>query len=132
MGQDEREAGPRRVLNFGHTLGHALEAITDFRRFRHGEAVAYGMLAAAHISVARGLMPAADGERLQELIQRMGPLPPVGDLSRAAALDAASHDKKIADGRLHFVLTAGLGTTHIASDVTTAELEAALASIGLT
>jgi len=131
VGQDEREAGPRRVLNFGHTIGHALEAITDFRRFRHGEAIAYGMLAAAHISVARQLMPAPDSERLQELIRRMGPLPPVGDLSRTAALDAASHDKKVANGRLHFVLSSGFGTTHIASDVTPAELTTALASIGI-
>lgn len=131
VGRDEREAGPRRVLNFGHTIGHALEAVTRFRRFRHGEAVAYGMLAAARISVTRGLMPAEDLDQLQDLIRRMGPLPPVADLQRADALEAATYDKKVSEGRLHFVLCAGLGTTQIVSDVTTAELSDALAGIGL-
>ena len=78
---DEREAGPRRVLNFGHTVGHALEAITKYRRFRHGEAVAYGMLAAARLSAARGMLTPDDEARLQDVIKRMGPLPPVWDSS---------------------------------------------------
>jgi 3-dehydroquinate synthase len=131
VGQDEREAGPRRVLNFGHTIGHALEAVTRFRRFRHGEAVGLGMLAAARVSVTRGLMPADDEDRLQDLIRRMGPLPPVADLRRADALEAAAYDKKITQGRLHFVLCTGLGSTQIVSDVTQAELSDALAAIGL-
>lgn len=131
VSRDEREAGPRRVLNFGHTVGHALEAVTHFRRFRHGEAVGYGMLAAARISVERGLMPADEEDQLQTLIRRMGPLPPVADLRRSEALDAATYDKKIADGRLHFILSAGIGTTQIVSDITTAELSQAMASIGL-
>ena len=54
MSEDERESGPRRALNFGHTAGHALEAVTKYRRFRHGEAVAYGMLVAAELGVKRG------------------------------------------------------------------------------
>src|SRR5439155_22777295 len=54
VGADERESGPRRVLNFGHTVGHALEAVTKYRRFRHGEAIAFGMLAAADLAVTRG------------------------------------------------------------------------------
>lgn len=131
VGRDEREAGPRRVLNFGHTIGHALEAITRYRRFRHGEAVAYGMLAAAHVSVARGAMSADDRDRLQDLIRRMGPLPSVADLRRADALDAAAYDKKVVQGRLHFVLCAGLGAATMATDVTAQELSQALAAIGL-
>jgi len=131
VGQDEREAGPRRVLNFGHTIGHALEAVTNYRRFRHGEAVAYGMLAAARISTARGLMPTGDQNQLQDLIGRMGPLPPVADLRRADAIDATAYDKKIVRGQLHFVLSAGLGATIIVPDVTAAELTDALAAIGL-
>ncbi len=131
VGADEREAGPRRVLNFGHTIGHALEAITDFKRFRHGEAIAYGMLAAARISADRGLMPAGDHEHLTDLVRRMGPLPPVADLRRSDALEAMTYDKKVAQGRLHFVLSAGIGTTRIVTDVTTDELDAAMASIGL-
>src|SRR5438132_5682990 len=65
---DEREAGPRRVLNFGHTAGHAIEAVTKFRRFRHGEAVGYGMLVAAEIAVARGALADRDRQALADLI----------------------------------------------------------------
>src|SRR5262249_24561240 len=68
VSEDEREKGPRRMLNFGHTTAHALEAITKYRRFRHGEAVAYGMLVAAQLAVARGAMPEADREALARII----------------------------------------------------------------
>jgi len=129
---DEREGGPRRVLNFGHTVGHALEAMTEYRRFRHGEAIAYGMLAAAELSMTRGLMPADDRDRLADLIRRMGPLPPVADLRQSDAHDLIARDKKVADGRLHFVLCAGLGSSAIASDITPQELTAALGAIGMT
>ena len=128
---DERESGLRRVLNFGHTVGHALEAVTRYRRFRHGEAVAYGMLAAADLSVARATMPHEDALRLKELIQHLGPLPPVGDLATGDVMDAMTHDKKIVGGRLHFVLCAGLGRTAIATDVTPTELLGTLKAIGL-
>jgi 3-dehydroquinate synthase len=128
---DERESGPRRTLNFGHTVGHALEAVTKYRRFRHGEAIAYGMLAAARISVARGTMSEDDEARLKDLIVRMGPLPVVTDLKMGDALDAVQHDKKVVDGRLHFVLAKGLGDTTIVSDMTTMELKTALKAIGL-
>jgi 3-dehydroquinate synthase len=128
---DERESGPRRTLNFGHTIGHALEAVTKYRRFRHGEAIAYGMLAAAHISTARGLLPEDDEARVKDLLVRMGPLPVVTDLRVAEVLDAMQHDKKITDGRLHFVLAQGIGATQIVPDVTTAEIKTALKTIGL-
>ena len=128
---DEREHGPRRVLNFGHTIGHALEAMTEYRRFRHGEAIAYGMLAAAHMSMTRGLMPREDQERVADLIRRMGPLPAVTDLKQSDAHAIIGRDKKIADGRLHFVLCAGLGQSAIATDVTPQELAGALSAIGM-
>jgi 3-dehydroquinate synthase len=128
---DEREAGPRRTLNFGHTVGHALEAITKYRRFRHGEAVAYGMLAAARISTARGLLPDEDEQRIKDVIVRMGPLPVVTDLRISEALEAVRHDKKVKDGRLHFVLANGIGATTIAPDVSEPELKSALKAIGL-
>jgi len=128
---DERESGPRRILNFGHTIGHALEAITKYRRFRHGEAIGYGMLAAAHLSVARGSLTTEDESRLKALITQMGPLPLVGDLRISEALDAISLDKKVINGRLHFVLARGLGDTTIVGDLTTKELKAAMKSIGL-
>jgi 3-dehydroquinate synthase len=129
--QDEREAGPRRALNFGHTAGHALEAITKYRRFRHGEAVAYGMLIAADLAVRRGALAPADRDALSSLITRMGPLPPIGDLSSAQALEAMAHDKKVVGGRLHFVLPTSIGSTEVVTDVTEKELKAALAAGGL-
>jgi len=131
VGEDERESGPRRMLNFGHTAGHALEAITKYRRFRHGEAVAYGMLTAAELAAARGVMPQADRDALRALIVKMGPLPPVGDLETAQILDAVARDKKVVGGTLHYVLPEAIGKTVIATDVTSAELETALRIVGL-
>jgi 3-dehydroquinate synthase len=131
VGQDERETGPRRALNFGHTTGHALEAVTKYRRFRHGEAVAYGMLIAADLAVRRGAMPPADRQALASLITRMGPLPPLGDLPAAQVIEAMGRDKKVVAGRLHFVLPTSLGTTEVVTDVSDKELRTALAAAGL-
>lgn len=128
---DEREAGPRRTLNFGHTIGHALETITNYRRFRHGEAIGYGMIAAARISAARGLLSRDEEARLADVLARMGKRPPVSDLRTADALAAVGHDKKVVAGKLHFVLADGIGRTTIVSDVEESELRAALAHIGL-
>ena len=128
---DERESGPRRILNFGHTVGHALEAITEYRRFRHGEAIAYGMLAAARLSCARGLMTDDDVSRLAALIRDMGPLPPVADLAVADALDVIGRDKKVVAGRLHFVLARGIGATEIVADVHAKEITAAMKHVGM-
>lgn len=128
---DERERGPRRTLNFGHTIGHALEAVTKYRRFRHGEAVGYGMLAATELATKRGLVATADRDRLAGIITSMGPLPPVADLSTAQLIEAVGRDKKVVEGRLHFVLPVRIGATAVVSDVTTGELAGAAAAIGL-
>jgi 3-dehydroquinate synthase len=128
---DERESGPRRALNFGHTLGHALEAVTKYRRFRHGEAVGYGMLAAANLSVARGVLPADDRDALAALIAQMGPLPSVSDLPVAQVVEAIARDKKVIAGKLHFVLPVRIGETKTVTDVTIEELEKAARGIGL-
>jgi 3-dehydroquinate synthase len=127
---DEREAGPRRILNFGHTAGHALEAVTRFRRFRHGEAVGYGMLVAAELARARGALAETERQSLADLIASLGPLPPIADLSAAAILEAMQHDKKILAGRLHFVLPTTIGATTIVDDVKESELKAALKKTG--
>jgi 3-dehydroquinate synthase len=129
--QDERESGPRRALNFGHTLGHALEAITKYRRFRHGEAIGYGMLAAANLAVSRGTLPALDRDALAALIAQMGPLPSVSDLSAREAVEAIGRDKKVIAGNLHFVLPVGIGATTTVTDVTVEELVSAAREIGL-
>ena len=128
--QDERESGIRRTLNFGHTVGHALEAVTRYRRFRHGEAVAYGMLAAAALGAGRKVFSPADHDALAALLMQMGPLPSISDLSAAEILEATRRDKKVLAGRLHFVLPTGLGSTTTVSDVTPDELTQALLTIG--
>jgi 3-dehydroquinate synthase len=127
---DEREAGLRRVLNFGHTAGHAIEAVTRYRRFRHGEAIGYGMLVAAEVAKLRGALSGHDRQALSDLIASLGPLPPVADIAPARILEAMHRDKKVVAGRLHFVLPIAVGATTIADDVTEKELRAALKSVG--
>jgi 3-dehydroquinate synthase len=131
VAKDEKESGLRRILNFGHTAGHALEAVTRYRRYRHGEAVAYGMLVAAELAVARGALAAADRKALAELIASLGPLPPIADISSAELMEAMQHDKKMVAGRLHFVLPTAIGATAIVDDVTEKEMKKALARVGL-
>ena len=127
---DEREAGQRRILNFGHTAGHALEAVTKYRRFRHGEAVAYGMLVAADLGVQRGALAGQDRKALADLIASLGPLPPVTDISVEQILGAMRHDKKIVAGRLHYVLPTAIGATAIVDDVSEGEMSDALVRTG--
>src|SRR3954471_1682345 len=127
---DEREAGLRRILNFGHTAGHALEAVTKYRRFRHGEAVGYGMLVAAELATARGALADRDRQALADIIASLGPLPPIADLPASAIREAMHHDKKIVAGTLHFVLPTAIGATSIVDDVKDAELRNALRRVG--
>jgi 3-dehydroquinate synthase len=127
---DEHETGLRRILNLGHTLGHAFEAVTHYRRFKHGEAVGWGMLAAVAVARARRAMTAADADRVAALIDRVGPRPPIADLSAAACVAATARDKKVLAGTLHFVLPTGLGRTRVVTDVTAAMLTRALRSLG--
>ncbi len=129
--EDERERGRRRLLNFGHTAGHALEAITKYRRFRHGEAVALGMIIAADLAVARGALDADARDALVQLVGALGPLPSITDLRVEDALEAIGHDKKVVDGRLHFVLPVALGQATVVDDVTEGELGEALGRAGL-
>ena len=131
VSKDEKESGLRRILNFGHTAGHALESVTKYRRFRHGEAVGYGMLVAAELAVARGAMKESDRKALVDVIASLGPLPPIGDISMKEMLDAMKHDKKMIAGRLHFVLPTGIGSWAIVDDVTEKEMKKALARLGL-
>lgn len=131
VSEDERESGLRRVLNFGHTVGHALEAVTRYKRFRHGEAVGYGMLAALALGVARGVTPQAVQARVAQVIASLGPLPPVADLSASEIVSVIGRDKKVVAGTLHFVAASDLGATTELRDVTEAQLKAALDAIGV-
>jgi len=131
VSKDERESGLRRSLNYGHTVGHALEAVTKYRRFRHGEAIAIGMLAAADLASARGALAAADREALASLIAALGPLPSVNDIAITDVLDAIRRDKKVVNGRLHFVIAIEIGATMTIDDVTEDELRGVLKRSGL-
>ena len=132
VARDERESGLRRVLNFGHTLGHALEAVTKYKRYRHGEAVAYGMLAALALGAHRGVTPADAERRIADLVAKLGPLPPLGDLSAREIVTAVTRDKKVIAGTLHFVAATRIGATTELTDVTEKELKGALRSVGVT
>jgi 3-dehydroquinate synthase len=128
---DERESGLRRILNFGHTVGHALEAVTKYKQFRHGEAIGYGMLAALAIGVARGVTPKSLYEEVESLITQLGPLPSVADISTKDVIAAIGRDKKVVNGTLHFIAAAERGKTVELTDVTEKEIKAALKKIGL-
>jgi 3-dehydroquinate synthase len=124
VSKDEKESGLRMILNFGHTIGHAIEAATHYRKLLHGEAVAWGSIAALHVSLNRGRISHEDFARMANLILRYGPIPPFrADPAKLVAL--TSGDKKKRSGRRAFVLTTGIGHTEIAYDVTDAELLAA-------
>ena len=131
VSKDEREGGLRRILNFGHTIGHALEAVTAYRHFRHGEAIAYGMLGAADIAAMRGVLSTDDRQALADLVARLGSLPAVSHLSRGAVIEAVRRDKKVVHGKLHYVLATAIGRTETVNDVTEDEINAALSRMGL-
>ena len=101
---DEREKGPRQALNLGHTLGHALEAATGYRRFLHGEAVAWGMLAALRLARDRGLLSTADAQTWAGRLELLAPLPPISDLAWGNVAPYLSRDKKRKDGGIDWVL----------------------------
>ncbi|HXK62515.1 MAG TPA: 3-dehydroquinate synthase [Acidobacteriota bacterium] len=131
--QDETEADLRRILNFGHTFGHGLEAAAGFGEISHGEAVGYGMIAAILLSERRGYLDEPTAERLIRAICRIGPLPPISSLSLNEVLDAMRRDKKRRHDRLHFVLLKEIGKTVIESDldqVTLAEIWARISDCG--
>ena len=131
VSKDERESGLRRILNYGHTIGHALEAVTKYRRFRHGEAIAYGMIAAADLACARGALAERERQAIAQLIAELGPLPAVADLSIPEVLAAVRRDKKVVHGKLHFVIAIEIGATMTVDDVTENEIVAVLRKLGL-
>jgi 3-dehydroquinate synthase len=126
VSRDEREGDLRRVLNLGHTLGHALEAVTAFRRFTHGEAVGWGLIGAAAIARRRGLLPAGDFEAIASAVDGLGPRPGLARLDPERVLDAVARDKKARGGRVPFVLPTSIGAVTIVADVSTGEVLAAL------
>jgi len=104
-----RDRRSRRILNFGHTIGHALEAVTSYRRFRHGEAVGHGILVAGELSKNMGLLDESELELLRHGVSLCGPLPSAKDLDETAILNAIARDKKRARGYIQWVLLEGIG-----------------------
>jgi 3-dehydroquinate synthase len=127
---DERETGQRRVLNFGHTAGHAIEALTGYRRFRHGEAVGWGMLVATQLAVMRGVLPRDAATALEALVMTLGPRPSIADLPAHQLIEGMRSDKKVVDGTLHVVLPTAIGSCSIADDVAEHEFAEALKRTG--
>jgi len=117
VSKDERESGLREILNFGHTFGHALESLTRYRLYQHGEAVAWGMMTAALLGHEAGLTPADDVSRIVSLVRRLGPLPPWPRVSPKAFIVAMRSDKKTRAGKLRFVLTPRIGKAQSYDDI---------------
>jgi 3-dehydroquinate synthase len=107
--RDEKESGLREILNFGHTFAHALESVTRYKRYQHGEAVAWGMMAAALLGREIGVTRTNDVCRIVTLVRRMGPLPPWPRVPAGNLIAAMRSDKKARDGELRFVLTPRIG-----------------------
>ena len=124
--RDEREGSLRYVLNLGHTIGHALEAVTGYGRFTHGEAVGWGLVGAAWIAHHRDLLSAPDFDAIASAVDHIGPRPRVSDLARPRILEAISHDKKARAGRVPFVLPTAIGRVLVHDDVARAEITRAL------
>jgi 3-dehydroquinate synthase len=128
VGIDEMENGLRMILNYGHTLGHAIEAATRYKKLLHGEAVAWGMIAATRLGLARGTITEAQARRIEKVIFEYGPLPALR-LPIDRLLDAATRDKKNRSGVRRFVLPSGIGNAVVLENVTDTELYSAAESM---
>ncbi len=128
VGQDETEQGLRAILNFGHTIGHALESVTAYRRFKHGEAIAIGMVAACLLGEELNVTPPEVTEQLCDALQRAHlPLAFPEEIDPEAILGAAQRDKKTEDGRLRFVLARQIGDVFQSTGVPENAVRAAIA-----
>lgn len=132
VSQDEREGDLRRILNFGHTVGHAIETATDYKRFLHGEAVAWGMLAATHLAVEEKLLSEAEAARISELVIAYGPVPSLHRVSMEAIERSLGVDKKVRDGKIHFILPKRIGEVMVVGGIPAAKAIMALESVIVT
>jgi 3-dehydroquinate synthase len=127
---DEREGGLRMILNYGHTVGHAIEAVTGYRDIRHGEAISAGMMAAAAIGEAIGVTPPAVAVRQRALFERFGlPLRHAG-VDADAVFAAIALDKKVSAKRIRWILLEDFGRPTVRDDVPEAVVREAIA-VGL-
>ena len=117
VSSDEREGGLRRILNFGHTFGHALEAETGYTRFLHGEAVAWGMRAAVYLGESTGHVSADDAAEMMEVIEAYGPIPPLDGIRADNLAARLVRDKKTLHGNVHFVLPVRIGEVTVVAGI---------------
>jgi 3-dehydroquinate synthase len=118
VSKDERESGLRAILNFGHTVGHAVETVTGYRRFLHGEAISIGMYYAAKLATRLGMLENRESMRVRKLIDRYGlPVEIPSDIKVSDIMAAMEIDKKVKAGRLRFILPEAIGTVKIVEDV---------------
>ena len=131
VAKDERDqTGQRAILNFGHTVGHAIERAGNYRKFLHGEAVSLGIVAACAISVKRAGLPPDQGAAIVKLLKRFGlptSLPP--KFPRTKIFDALRFDKKFEAGKVRFILTPRIGDAYVAKDVTLDDIRDAVKSL---
>lgn len=120
VSKDERESGLRQILNFGHTIGHALETVTGYKHFLHGEAVGWGMLGATQLAAVMELLPKQDAKRISSLVVRGGRLPGLPRVSSAKLLQTIAGDKKSRGGRVAWVLPRAIGNAQIGVHVSDA------------
>nr|HID57804.1 3-dehydroquinate synthase [Desulfobacterales bacterium] len=129
VSRDETEQGLRAILNYGHTIGHALEAVTNYCRYRHGEAVILGMIAAGRIACRKGMLGEDQLKQQNDLLQRIGrPKTPV-DISTDSILKRMESDKKVRDGRVRFVLLEKIGKAVVTDEVEEPLVRAAIEEI---
>ncbi len=117
VSRDERESDLRRILNFGHTIGHAIEAETEYVRFLHGEAVGWGMLAATRLAELLHMLDTSEAQRIKRVICRYGPLPCAKDLDADHLIRRLASDKKTLHGEVHFVLPTAVGNVKVISGI---------------
>ena len=122
VSKDEKEAGLRAILNYGHTIGHAIESLTNYTTFVHGEAVAIGMVAAGKIAVEMQMWTQAEAKRQDDLIQKVGlPTDIPAELDVERILETLKNDKKVKEGKVRFILPNQIGkvtmTDQVSADI---------------
>jgi len=127
--KDEKEEGLRGILNYGHTIGHAIEAVSDYK-LKHGQAVAIGMMAAAKISSRMEILDGVDVVNLEKIIERAGLPTKMPDIDKEAVWQAMQHDKKVVQDRIRFVLLKSIGNAFISDRVDPALVEEVLVAWG--
>ncbi len=123
--KDEKDMGLRNILNYGHTIGHAVESISDFK-IKHGKAVATGMVAAARISSRMGILKEEESASLQRLIEKAGLPTELPDIKAAEIMQVMRHDKKVLGNKIRFVLLKAIGDAFTTNEISTALVEEVL------